>query len=101
MVVVGDLVQLKKVFPIVSLLFKSITTSLSQLCSPSFPVLFLEAIRHQALFLLVLLVSLVKVLSIRDSLPHLRSIVLYGEEEVPSDVKVNFVICLQFSVFIT
>ena len=43
-VVVGDLVQLKKVFPIVSLLFKSITTSLSQLCSTSFPVLFLEAI---------------------------------------------------------
>ena len=31
------------------------------------------------------LVSLVKVLSIRDSLPHLRSIVLYGEDEVPSD----------------
>ena len=24
-------------------------------------------------------------LSIRDSLPHLRSIVLYGEDEVPSD----------------
>ena len=36
------------------------------------------------------LVSLVKVLSIRDSLPHLRSIVLYGEDEVPSDAKVNY-----------
>ena len=32
----------------------------------------------------------VKVLSIRDSLPHLRSIVLYGEDEVPSDAKVNY-----------
>ena len=31
------------------------------------------------------LVQLEKVLSIRDSLPHLRSIVLYGEDEVPSD----------------
>jgi len=33
------------------------------------------------------LVQLEKVLSIRDSLPHLRSIVLYGEDKVPSDVK--------------
>ena len=41
----------------------------------------------------LLLASLVKVLSIRDSLPHLRSIVLYGEDEVPSDVKVSFVTC--------
>ena len=44
------------------------------------------------------LVQLEKVLSIRDSLPHLRSIVLYGEDEVPSDTKVNNY-SFQFSSF--
>ena len=39
---------------------------------------------------LFFLVSLVQVLSIRDSLPHLHSIVLYGEDEVPADVEASF-----------
>ena len=56
-----------------------------KLISPFFG--FEEAFKSQFLFFLV---SLVKVLSIRDSLPHLHSIVLYGEDEVPADVEASF-----------
>ena len=93
MVVVGDLVQLKKVFLSQGIKLFPLDVEVQNLCKGQankikIPIFGCEsAFKSRFLFFLV---SLVKVLSIRDSLPHLHSIVLYGEDEVPADVEASF-----------
>ena len=93
MVVVGDLVQLKKVFLSQGIKLFPLGVEVQNLCKcqankMKIPIFGCEsAFKSRFLFFLV---SLVQVLSIRDSLPHLQSIVLYGEDEVPADVEASF-----------
>ena len=88
-VVVGDIVQLKKVFLSKGTNFFFWTLKFKTCANKmNIPIFCFDlAFKSQFLFFLV---SLVKVLSIRDSLPHLHSIVLYGEDEVPADVEASF-----------
>ena len=93
MAVVGDLVQLKKVFLSQGIKLLPLSVEVQNLCKGQankmkIPIFGCEsAFKSRFLFFLV---SLVQVLSIRDSLPHLHSIVLYGEDEVPADVEASF-----------